>query len=133
MLHREVPHNGLKRPPYPLLFCVKVSNYIAKMLLIEAKTRPFCSRKVTPFCLKLLRKRDCLSGHLESTHTGQILPRVSSIVDSVSPPFVVTIPKEGLAGGALTLTSQCRIREDYRVQFYSQCYTKRRIGWAPTC
>ena len=35
MLHREVPHDGVKTPLYPLLFCVNVSNYIAKMLLIE--------------------------------------------------------------------------------------------------
>ena len=58
MLHRKVPHDGVKRPLYPLLFCVKVSNYTAKMLLIEAKTQPVCSRKLTPFCLKILRKRD---------------------------------------------------------------------------
>ncbi len=86
MLHREVPQGGVKRPLYPLLFDVKVSNYIDKMLLIKAKARPFCLRKLAPFCLKILRKRDCLREHLEGTHTGKILTIVSSIVDSVSPP-----------------------------------------------
>ncbi len=87
MHHREVPHDSVKRPLYPLLFHAKVSNYIGTMLLIKAKARPFCFGKLAPFCIKILRKRDCLREHREGTHTGKILTIVSSIVDSVSPPL----------------------------------------------
>ncbi len=86
MLHRQVPHDGVKRPLYPLLFHIKMSNYTAKMLLIKAKTQPFSFTKLTPFCHKILRKRDYLRGRLENTHTGKILTIVSSIFSSVSPP-----------------------------------------------
>ncbi len=78
MLHRKVPHDMVKRPLYPLLFHVNVSNYTAKMLLMKAKTRPFCSRKLAPFCLKIFRKRDCLRGRLGITHTVKILTTVAS-------------------------------------------------------
>ncbi len=57
MLCREVLHNGVKKPLYPLLFHVKLPNYIAKMLLIKAKARPVCYRKLTPFCLKIIEEK----------------------------------------------------------------------------